>query len=143
MPIAFDQKVPCVVVWLSAGDRHSGLRDSELRADHVDDALFHHVRQVELDAELPAVALERDGHFLGHQVEERPLLRARRDDVIDGRDGALGEGHLEAGLPQHVERLRARDFMNQVEADEQLRLPARERPHLVRVPHLVKSVSAM
>ena len=84
--------------------------------------------------ELAAVALERRRHLLGHHVEERPLLRARRHDVIDGREGALGKRDAPAVLAQHVERLRARDFVNQVQADEQLRLAARQRPHGVRVP---------
>ena len=49
-----------------------------------------------------------------------------------------GKRDLPAVLAHHVERLRARDFVNQVQADEQLRLSARQRAHVVRVPHLVK-----
>ena len=83
-----------------------------------------------------AVALERRRHLFGGQIEERPRLRAGRHDVIDGRERPLGIGDPPAVLPQHVERLRARDFVNQVQADKQLRLPARQRAHRVRGPRL-------
>ena len=77
-------------VAVAAGDRHPRLRESELRADHVDDALMT-ARQVEQpDAVLAAVTLERRQHVLGHHVEEGPPLIERRDDVIDGAEGALG-----------------------------------------------------
>ena len=51
----------------------------------------------------------------------------RRDDVIDGRERAIGARHLPAALPQRVERLRRRHFVNEVQADEELRLPRRQR----------------
>ena len=41
-------------------------------------------------------------------------------------------------LPQHVEGLRARHLVNEVEADEELRLPARQGTDGVRVPDFVK-----
>ncbi len=43
-------------------------------------------------------------------------------------------------LSQHVERLRRRHFVNEMQADEQLRLAARQRAHGVRVPDLLKEV---
>ena len=90
-----------------------------------------------------AVALERRGHLLGHQIEERPPLRVGRHDVIDGRERALGKRDAPAVLAQHVERLRARDFVDEVQADEQLRLSARQRADGVRVPDFLKECSAM
>ena len=76
-------------VAVAAGDRHARLRQPQLRADHVDDALVAAVEIEQPDAVLAAVPLERGEHVLGHHVEERPPLIARRDDVIDGADGAL------------------------------------------------------
>ena len=99
---------------VAARDDHSWLRESELGADHVHDALVLVIRRPERDAELAAVALERDGHFLGHHVEERTPLRAGRHDVIDRRERSFRECHAPAMLPQHVERLRARDFVNEM-----------------------------
>ena len=66
------------------------------------------------------------------------VLRAGRHDVIDRGERALGKRHLPALLPQHVEGLRARHFVNEMQADEELRLPARQRAHGVRVPDFVK-----
>src|SRR5262249_44622895 len=98
---------------------------AELWSDDVHDALLVAVRRPQLDAELPAVTFERRGHFLRHDVKERPALRARGNDVIDGAKSALGKGYAPALLPQHVERLRRRDFMDEMKPNEQLRLPAR------------------
>ena len=58
--------------------------------------------------------------------QERPPLIARRHDVIDRRDRALGKADLPPARAQHVERLRRRDLVDQMQADEQLRLPVRQ-----------------
>ena len=73
-----------------------------------------------------------------HHVEERTLPRAGRHDVIDGGERAARVRDGESLLPQHVERLGRGDFVDQVEAHEQLRLPAGQRAHGVRVPHFLK-----
>ena len=78
-------------VAVAARDRHARLRQPELRADDVDDALLVAIGRLKTDAEVAAVAFERRGHFLGHDVEERALLRTRRHDVIDRGDRALGK----------------------------------------------------
>jgi hypothetical protein len=41
-------------------------------------------------------------------------------------------------LPKHVERLRARDFVHEMQADEQLRLSARKGADRVGIPDFVK-----
>ncbi len=128
-------------VAVAAGDRHARLRQPELGPDDVDDALVLGAvaaGRPQLDAELPAVALERRRHLLGGEIDERPRLRAGRHDVIDRRERPLGIGDAPAVLAQHVERLRARDLVNEVQADEQLRLPARQHANRVRVPDFMK-----
>ena len=45
-----------------------------------------------------------------------------------------GEPHLPAARAQHVERLRAGHLVDEVQPDEQLRLPGRQAAHGVRVP---------
>ena len=75
-------------------------------------------RRVEENPELAAVALERAHHLFRHHVEERPLLRQRRHDVVGGRERALGEGHLPPVLAQHVERLRRRHLVDEVQPYE-------------------------
>src|SRR5262249_5706991 len=77
-------------------------------------------------------------HLLGRDVEKRATLRAGGDDVIDRGEGAFREGDRPAVLAEHVEGLRAGDFVNEVQSYEELRLAARKRPHGVRVPHFFK-----
>ena len=101
-------------VAVAARDRHARLREPELQTDDVHDPLILMIRRPEGDAVLAAITLERDRHLFGHHVEERPLLTQCRNDVIDGRERALGERDLPTVLPQHVERLRARDFVNKM-----------------------------
>jgi hypothetical protein len=125
-------------VAVAARDGHARLREAELGTDHVHDALVGAAECVERNAVLAAVALERRHHLLGHQVGERALAVRRRHDVVDGREGAARTRHAEAAGAQHVERLRARDLVDEVQADEELRLTRREPPDGVRVPHLLQ-----
>ena len=92
------------------------------------------------DAVLAAVPLERRRHRLGHHVGERPRLRARRHDVIDGRERALRRAHAPAARAQLVERLRARDFVDEMQADVELRLTVRQPADGVAVPDFLNSV---
>ena len=139
MPNATAPNAPCVEVWLSPQAivmpgcvrPSSGPMTCTMPCDAA--------RQIEQPhARLAAVALERRQHVLGHDVEERPPLIAGRDDVIDGGDRALGESHRPAPRPQHVERLRRRDLVDQMQPDEELRLPVRQPPDRMRVPDLLE-----
>jgi hypothetical protein len=104
----------------------------------VDDALVPAVDAEQLDAMLAAVPLERRKHVLGHDVEERPPLVERGDDVIDGRDRPLRHGDTQTARAEHVERLGRRDLVDQVQPDEQLGLAARERTDSMRVPDFLE-----
>src|SRR3954465_8542693 len=96
-------------VGVAADDRHAGLRDAELRPDHVDDALPVRAQRVERDAELRAVALERlDLHAAELVADAGGDRRAVRGDVVvRGRERAVGAAHLATVEAQAVERLRA------------------------------------
>ena len=128
-------------VAVATRDRHAGLCKSELRTDNMHDALVVAERAVgtgQGNAEFAAVLLERDGHLFRDHVEKRTAAAVGRYDVVDGGEGAIGKCDVPPVLAQHVERLRAGDFVNQVQSDEQLRLSARQRAHFMCVPHLVK-----
>ena len=84
------------------------------------------------------VPLERRQHVLGHHVDERPPLIARRHDVIDRRDRPVRKPHLPPARPQHVEGLRGRDLVDQVQPDEQLRLAVGQFPDGVGVPDFLE-----
>src|SRR5207237_599420 len=80
----------------------------ELRADDVHDPLVlaaGTAGREQLDAELAAVPLEGDRHLFGGDVQERPLLRARREDVIDCGKRAFRKRDAPSVLSQHVDRL--------------------------------------
>ena len=93
------------------------------------------------NARFAAVAFERRGHLLRHHVEKRTLPRAGRHDVIDRRERAVRICDLPSMLPEHVERLRRRDFVDEMQSDEQLRLSAGQRAHGVQRPTLSETVS--
>ena len=82
------------------------------------------VAQVEKrDPEIPTVFLDGRHHFLSQAVGERTGLAEGRNDVVDRRQSTLGVHDFQPPVAQHLKRLRAGHFMNQVLADEQLRLP--------------------
>ena len=143
MPNAIAPNAPCVDVWLSPQQivipgcvsPSSGPMTCTMPC-----APLGEIEQ--RNAVRAAIPLERRRHRLGHRVGERPHLRPRRHDVIDGRERPLGRAHRPAARVQFVERLRARDFVDEMQADVQLRLPVRQRPHGVQIPHFLKQRSA-
>jgi hypothetical protein len=125
-------------VAVAAHDGHARLREPELGPDHVDDALGGIAEAEERDVVLAAVGLEGGDHLLGHRVRGRPPQAGSRDDVVHRPEDAIGERGAEPALPQHRERLRGGHLVNEVQADEELRLPGRQPPHRVQIPDLVE-----
>ena len=82
-------------VAVAADDRHAGLGDAQLRADHVDDALPLGAQRVDRDAELLAVALQRFDLDAGELVGDQ----ARRFGAV-GRHVVVGGGQRPVG-PAH------------------------------------------
>jgi hypothetical protein len=56
--------------------------------------------------------------------------------VIDRRERAVRKGDALAAEPKHVERLRARHFVHEVQADEELRLSRWQTSDGMKVPDL-------
>ena len=110
---------------------------AQQRGWEMHDALLTALRREIADAVLRAVALELHQHLLGHVVRERPQLALGRDDVIAGREGALGVQHRQSALAQHRERLRRGDLVHEVQPHEQLRLAAGQLPHRVPFENLL------
>ena len=106
-------------VRVAADDRHAGLGDAELGADHVDDPLARGSERVDGDAELLAVALER----LHLHARERVLDPRRHGRavgggvVVGGRERAVGPANAPAGEPQPVEGLGAGDLVHEMQVD--------------------------
>ena len=125
-------------VAVAAGDGHAGLGEAELGADDVDDALAAAGGVEEGDPELLAARLEVGGHRLGHRVGEGPGRVLRRDDVVEGREGAVRAEDLQAALPEHLEGLGAGDLVDEVEPDEELAVAGGESADGVGVPDAVE-----
>ena len=123
-------------VRVAAADRHARLREAQLRTDHVHDALLAACRREEADAVLGAVALEAGIISSASESANGRELAVGRDDVIDGRERALGVEHREAALAQHRERLRRRHLVDEVQAHQELVLAGRQLAHGVRVEDL-------
>jgi hypothetical protein len=125
-------------VRVAARNGDAGLREPELGTDDVHDALATGLDVEKRDAELLAGLLQRLHHSLGQRVLKGALAVVGRNDVVDRRERALRHENAEPEIAEHPERLRARHFVNEMQADEELRLAARQTPHGVQVPDLVE-----
>ena len=124
-------------VGIAADDRHARLGEPELRPDDVHDALLGVVHRVERDAELRAVAPQRLDLGARDLVGDRREHVERRDVVVLGGERQIGPAHLPSRHTQTVERLRARDLVDEVEVDvEQVGLSGLPLVHQVCLPHL-------
>ena len=92
----------------------------------------------ERDAELRAALAQLLDHRVRQRVGVGLAHLVRRDDVVHRRERAVRHGHLEAQVAHHAEGLRARDLVDQVGADEELRLAVRQRAHGVGVPDFLE-----
>jgi hypothetical protein len=103
---------------VAANNRHARLGQSQLRPDHVHNALIARVHVIELDAEVGAVLAQR-GNLLGRNLVDnvQPALFRRGHVVIHGRDGAIGTAHLAPGQPQPLECLGGRDLVDELQVD--------------------------
>ena len=104
-------------VRVAADDGHARLREAELRADDVDDALAVRAQRVERDAELGAVGGQLGELEAGLLVEDGQRAVVRGRGMVRGGDGALGMTDGQAAPAQPFEGLRAGDLVDEVEVD--------------------------
>ena len=122
-------------VAVAADDRHPGLGEAELRADHVDDPLVVGAERVDRHPELLAVSLQSLDLYPGELVGDQPRGRGAvgRHVVVGGRDRLVGPADRAALEPQPVEGLRRGHLVDQVQVDVDQPVP-----DLVRAPDLVE-----
>ncbi len=125
-------------VAVATRDGHARLREPQLGADDVDDALRATLQVEEWNAMNAAVTLEGRGHRFGHDVGEGPRLPVGGHDVIHRRERPVRRTHGPPARGEHVERLRAGDFMHQMQTDVELREAVRQLPHGMLVPDFLK-----
>jgi hypothetical protein len=127
-------------VTVAASHRQAWLCETLLRTDNVDNALAVVVQVEQLDAEFPTVFLNRRHHVFGEQIDERPSLILRGNNVVDRCQSPLGVKDRQISVAKHLKRLRTGHFVNQVLPDEELRLARLQRPHGMQIPHLVEQI---
>ena len=104
-------------VGVAADDGHAGLRQAELRADDVDDALGVAAEGMDRDAEVRAVGLELLDLGRRLHVDHREAARRGGGAVVRGGDGLVRATHLRAPVAEPGEGLGAGDLMDEVEVD--------------------------
>ena len=106
-------------VGVTAHDRHAGLGEAQLGANHVDDALVGVAQGVQAHAELLGVLAQGVNLGAAGDVRDRLVDVDRGRVVVLGRDRQVGAAHLASGQAQALEGLGARDLVHQVEVDVQ------------------------
>ena len=129
-------------VAVAADDRHARLRQTQFRADDVDDPLLRIVEIVQANAELAAVVAQGVDLLFGNRIGDRQAAIGRGHVVVGRGHGQLRPAHPAAGQPQSLERLGAGHFVDQVQVDVQDRLLARLRPRRRGRPRSFRTSSA-
>ena len=106
-------------VRVAADDRHAGLREPELRADDVDDALGVAAEGVDRDAEVGAVRLELPDLGRRLHVDHRQAARGGGRAVVRRGDRLVRAADRDAAGAEPGERLRAGDLVDEVEVDRE------------------------
>ena len=124
-------------VRVAAHNRHAGLRQAELRADDVHDALLDVAERVQAHAEVGAVLPQGLDLGAAHRVGDRLVPVDRGDVVVLGGQRQVGAADRAVGEAQAVEGLRRGHLVEEVEVDvEQVGL-SRGAPDDVLVPDLL------
>jgi len=104
----------------------------------VNDALFARGAVKKSNAELLTVLAD----FLDHRLRQRIAVRlgelVSRNNVIDRREGAVRHRDLQFQIAQHAESLRAGHLVDEVRADQQLRLAVGQLADGVSVPYFLE-----
>ena len=125
-------------VAVAADNGQARLRQPELGANHVHNALQRAEAVLEPNTELFTVALERVKLSFSDGIGDGLRQRPRRCVVIHRRDRQIWTTHAAAGEPQALKGLRRRDFVDQVQIDVEQRGLARHVAHDVSVPDFLE-----
>ncbi|MEZ5394384.1 MAG: hypothetical protein R2724_16335 [Bryobacterales bacterium] len=119
MPKASAPKAVRRSVAVAADNRQTGLRQSELGADHVDDALVGSAHVGQRHAKLTAVCAELLDLLAGDLVgnDAQPVGRSGDGVIHRCRHGVVGSADLETAIAQALEGLRRGHLMDEVQVD--------------------------
>ena len=103
---------------IAAHDRHPRLRQPEVGADHVNDALTLRAVGAHRDFEIGTVALEHLDLESRHVIDDWQTAIGGRDGMVGRGDGAVGAAHAKLRKSQLVKGLRTRDLLDEMEITE-------------------------
>ena len=102
---------------VAADNRHSGLRQSKLRADDMDDPSVRIVKSVHADAKLRGVFVEQFNLFFRKGIRDTKGRIVRWHAMVHRCNGAIRTPHFQSAITKSRKSLRRRHFMDQVEID--------------------------
>ncbi len=123
---------------VAADDGHAGLREAQLRTDHVHDPLVQASHVVERNPKLRDVSAQGLHLVPCDVVENRQRAVCRGDVVVDGRDAPIGPSHRAPGQAQALEGLGRRHLVDEMEIDVEKIVTVVARPNDVLVPDLLE-----
>ena len=84
-------------VRIATDNRHTRLRESELRPDHVHDAVFLIAHRKDAQTKLLGIATHNAHLFGGNRIGDRLVDVLRRDVVVLGDEGQIGTTNCASG----------------------------------------------
>src|SRR5215472_9424933 len=121
---------------VAANNRHSGPGQSQIRPDHVNDALIRAVQTIERDVKLAAVEFQSFYLRSGYGIGDRERPAPGRHIVIYSCKSQVRTPHLPASQPQRLKSLGRSNLVNQVAVYIKRSRPARSLMDHVAIPYL-------
>src|SRR5437588_9573530 len=115
----------CTRMAVAADNRHSRLRQPQLRPDYVDDTLLRRIHVEQWNSEFFAVLLQGLNLTGSNRISNRCAARSGRNVVIHSCDRAMRLSNLAPSRPQPIKSLGRSYFVHQVKVDIQ----ERQLPH--------------
>lgn len=125
-------------VGVSAGDRGSWLGDPLLGSNDMHNSLVAGGDIKISDSKLVAIFPQRLDHRVGQGIGKWFLALVGRHNVIHRGEGAMRIANLESELANHRKGLGTGHFVNEVRANQELRLTAGQLSHGVRIPDFLE-----
>ena len=125
-------------VAVTANDCHARLRESQLGADYVHDALIGRVHVEQRNPKLLAIFLQRLDLAGGNRIGDGSAARLGRNIVVHRGDRPIWLPDLASGHAQAVESLRRSHLMDQMQVDIKQRQAVGWRCYDVLVPDFLE-----
>ena len=122
-------------VAVTADNSHAGLREPQLRANHMHNSLLGRIHVEQANAEFAAIFLQGFDLLLRYQIKNRCAAGFGGNVVINRRNGPVWRSNFTTSGAQTIKRLWRRDLMHQVQVHIYERWLARGAGNDVLVPN--------